>query len=392
MPSTTRQADLDWIRVVAFGLLILYHVGMFYVLWDWHVKSPAASRVLEPLMLATNPWRLLLLFVVSGAATRLMAERWTAGALARSRAWRLGLPIVLAMLVVVPPQTYYEVVQKTGAALSPLDFYLRYITGSGDWCPGGKCIVTPTWNHMWFVVYLLVYTLVAALVLAVRPNAGKRFAARLDAMPAWAFLAVPALVFVVLRLALAPLFPATRALIDDWYSHAAFGFAFAIGFGLARAENLRERMIAWRWAALAIWLAACIAYVAYAWLHPRGIVAPDALRVAMRVVYGIQQWAAVFAVLAFAAKHLRRRGGPLLATLSEAVFPVYIVHQTIIVVLAFRLAPVGLPLPIEGLILVAAAFGGGWLVYEAARRFRPLRPWLGLKALQPPPDRPQVAA
>ena len=34
-----RRHDLDWIRVGAFMLLILYHVGMFYVPWDWHVKS-----------------------------------------------------------------------------------------------------------------------------------------------------------------------------------------------------------------------------------------------------------------------------------------------------------------------------------------------------------------
>jgi len=30
-PSPDRRYDLDWIRVGAFLLLILYHVGMFYV-------------------------------------------------------------------------------------------------------------------------------------------------------------------------------------------------------------------------------------------------------------------------------------------------------------------------------------------------------------------------
>ena len=38
-----RRHDLDWVRVCAFGLLVLYHVGMYYVTWDWHVKSPHAS-------------------------------------------------------------------------------------------------------------------------------------------------------------------------------------------------------------------------------------------------------------------------------------------------------------------------------------------------------------
>ena len=26
-----RRYDLDWLRIVVFGLLILFHVGMFYV-------------------------------------------------------------------------------------------------------------------------------------------------------------------------------------------------------------------------------------------------------------------------------------------------------------------------------------------------------------------------
>ncbi len=55
-----RRYDLDWVRIGAFMLLIFYHVGMYYVSWDWHVKSVHASHTIEPLMLLTNPWRLSL--------------------------------------------------------------------------------------------------------------------------------------------------------------------------------------------------------------------------------------------------------------------------------------------------------------------------------------------
>ena len=64
-PPDARRIDLDWIRIGAFALLILYHVGMFYVTWDYHVKSPHASHAVEPFMFLTNPWRLTLLFIVS---------------------------------------------------------------------------------------------------------------------------------------------------------------------------------------------------------------------------------------------------------------------------------------------------------------------------------------
>ena len=69
-----RRIDLDWMRIGAFGLLILYHVGMFYVSWNWHIKSALSVTALEPLMLALNPWRLALLFLVSGVATRFMSR------------------------------------------------------------------------------------------------------------------------------------------------------------------------------------------------------------------------------------------------------------------------------------------------------------------------------
>src|SRR3984893_1914853 len=70
-----RRYDLDWVRIGAFLLLIFYHVGMYYVTCDWHVKSPQASHAIEPLMMLTSPWRLSLLFLVSGAATGLLLAR-----------------------------------------------------------------------------------------------------------------------------------------------------------------------------------------------------------------------------------------------------------------------------------------------------------------------------
>ena len=74
--AAPRLYFLDWLRAAAFGLLILYHVGMYYVSWDWHIKSPHADRAIEPLMMLSAPWRLALLFLISGAAmSTLLAHR-----------------------------------------------------------------------------------------------------------------------------------------------------------------------------------------------------------------------------------------------------------------------------------------------------------------------------
>ncbi len=331
-----RRHDLDWIRVGAFFLLILYHVGMFYVPWDWHAKSPQPVAWLEPVMRLSSPWRLSLLFVVSGAATRFMADKVAAGVLARQRAARLLPPLLLGVFVVVPPQTWVEV----GWQGSVAGFYAHYL--ANGW-PG---IVTPTYNHLWFVFYLFVYTLIVAFV---RPRL------RLDWMRGWMLLALPAAVLFVLRQTLYPAFGVTHAFVDDWYNHAVSLGMFVFGYSIAKSEVLREEFIHLRWTALVL------AVGGYA-----------------LSAYPVQQWCAVAAALGFGAKHLNR-GGPVLEYLTLAVFPFYIVHQTIIVLAAPQLVKLGLHQGLEAAILILATFAGCFIIYEAVRRIGWLRPWFGLK-------------
>ena len=42
-------------RILAFGLLIFYHVGMPYASWGFHIKSVHRLTWLEPLMLFLKP-------------------------------------------------------------------------------------------------------------------------------------------------------------------------------------------------------------------------------------------------------------------------------------------------------------------------------------------------
>jgi hypothetical protein len=103
-PAATpvRRLDLDWIRVSAFGLLILYHVGLVYAPYDWHIHSRHTFEWMREGVLVTNPWRLTLLFLVSGAALRFMTARRSAGQVARARAERLIPPLLLGTLILVP--------------------------------------------------------------------------------------------------------------------------------------------------------------------------------------------------------------------------------------------------------------------------------------------------
>jgi hypothetical protein len=355
-----RRFDLDWLRIGAFGLLILYHTGMFYVTWGWHVKSPRASGALEPLMMLSSPWRLGLLFLVAGAATRFMAARMTPGALARSRFQRLLWPLLFGMFVVVPPQAYLEIVEKIGWSGGFPAFYRLYVTGYDGWCRGDDCLIVPTWNHLWFVAYALVYSLLLAALLALPRRLP--LLALPDRQLAVLFLLGPWLWLWAMRVLLFPRFGSTHALVDDWYNHATYLPLFLLGFAIATSARVADLCARLRWPAL---LAFAIGYAAAQLL-------PDSLIILARGGRELQAWAAIVAAMGFARQHLSHADGPARQWLTRAIFPCYIVHQTIIVVAAHLLARQGLPLALEALLLVAATVAGCLLASVAAARWAPL--------------------
>jgi peptidoglycan/LPS O-acetylase OafA/YrhL len=262
-----------------------------------------------------------------------------------------------------------------GASQSPwLDnFYLKYVTASGNWCDADGCLITPTYNHMWFVAYLILYTLVLVLLLPLLRRVPRAVAA-LIAGPG--FLLTPWLVLFALRVTLFPIFGETHALIDDWYLHPLYFGVFLFGFAIAKHQPFFERCVRWRWTALGLALAAWVSIVAYYALASD--TPPEWLRTIFRGVRELQAWTAIVAAIGFAHRHLRDADGPVRRLLTQAIFPFYLAHQTIIVVAGHHLDDLGLSLWIEAPLLIGATALGCWLFYDAARRVPALRIWVGL--------------
>lgn len=379
-----RRHDLDWVRVCAFGLLVLYHVGMYYVSWDWHVKSPHAGPALEPFMLLSGPWRMSLLFLISGVATAFMLRR-TPRRFLRLRSWRLLLPLLFGMAVVVPPQAYYQVIEQLpgGYRESYLAFYARYLGGYHGFCgTDGDCLRLPTWNHLWFVAYLWVYTVLLWLGWRLLPEPVlARLRGRADAaLQGWRALLLPVALLAAARLLLVGRFESTHALVDDWYNHAQYVPMFLIGVATATATGFWESLQRLRWPALLL-AVACYGLMIHAWYfagYSDAAPPPAALRMGLRVAWAVDQWCAIAALLGFAYR-FRYADNRALRYLAPAVFPVYILHQTVIVVLAHQLKPWRLPPLLEGPLLVAATFALCLAGYEVVRRIGWLRPLFGLK-------------
>ena len=380
---------VDWLRIGAFALLVLYHVGMVYVPWDFHVKHQPTYAALEPLMRLTNPWRMSLLFVVSGLATGLMLGRL---GLARERSKRVLLPLLFGMAVIVPPQAWLQVREQFGYAGSYADFLRLYFSGYGGFCGPKGCLVLPTWNHLWFLPYLWCYTMLLLLALRALPAAALRRAAdALARLAGWRLLCLPLLLFGTVRVLLFPRFGESHALLDDWAAHAAYASMFAFGVLLARRRQLLQRLQDLRWPALTLGLAAWLALVLYPGSVAGWPAVPELWRLPMRLAFAIAQWCGVVAAFGFARRHLdadhRWR-----APLTEAVFPLYLLHQTILIVTAVALRPLMLSAGLEAVVVVALTFAGGFAAWQLARRVSGLRPWMGLPAWPPAPARQRAAA
>lgn len=368
-PDSARRYDLDWLRVAAFGLLIFYHIGMFYVTWDWHVKSPSAGPFLEPLMVLINPWRLGLLFFISGVALRFAMDKARLGQFLPRRLGRLGIPILFGVFVWVVPQAFYELYYKGETGPDYLAFWGQYLDFDMEFS-----IITPTYNHLWYVVYVLLYTLLVVALLPVLRTlaalAERAFAWMERSALGWPVVAVPAAVMAFYVLTMADEFPVTHALVDDWFNHAMSFSMLLLGWLVAKSPAF------WRAVEKALPLAVTLVVTAGTMLVIFRVTRTFGdLYDTTEVVYA---WTVILSLLGLAQRYLNRPSRAL-GYLTEAVFPYYILHQTLIVCLGAWAIPSGLPLWAEASFITVGTVAGCVLGYELLiRRVPVLRPLFGL--------------
>lgn len=377
---------MDWLRIGAFALLILYHIGMVFVDWPYHVKSLHAESWIAVPMLLLNAWRLSLLFVVSGYASRaLLARSSGPAAFAWGRTRRLLPPLAFGIAVIVPPQPWAELVSKAGYRASYWTFwthdYFRFARIGG--------LDLPSWNHLWFVAYLWLYTLLLAFGVALvrRGGAQRGFDALFGRwLGGVGVLLVPFAWYACIHARWFAMAAETHALFGDWIAHLSYAPAFLFGFALAGSPPAMAAIARW-WrvaAALALSGYAYVAAVELDWVGPFG----PGLYVRYGIAHAAEQWGAIVALIGIAERAFNR-DHPARATLTEAVFPFYIVHQTVIVLVALWLIPAHLSFAAEFAVLVVATIAGCAGFYYGGRAVRWLRPLIGLR-VHPRPIRPAL--
>ena len=378
---STRLVELDYLRVFVFGLLILYHVGMWYAAnWDWHYETSYTSHFLNNIMLWSNQWRMSLLFLISGAAVSFLLATQSPLRFMAKRSLLLLLPLLFGMLVVVVPQVYVEANSK-GAIDCPnyWHFWYAYLDQNSPEFSNYKTMdnLHLTWNHLWFLPYLLAYSLIIGALYPLLNSTWLQPMWRVIGKKStmWMIVIAPIAVSYVLGVWLDEKSPVTHNFVQDWFNHARSLLVFLIGFILVRMPSIWQKLVRLRWHFL---LTGIFTYAYILFSFNGGSLGDHwVAKNVNRLFWTANGWFWILTLIAW-AQHWFHQSTPTLRYLNRGVYCFYIVHQTLIIVFAYFLVPEKIGAVLEPIIIIALVIIGCGLTYEIIRRLPVLPIFFGI--------------
>ena len=379
-----RRYDIDWLRVIAIILVLYFHVAMLFTAeWDWHIKNAETSYLWLEFNFWLSRFRMPLLFFISGYGTFLALRKRSNWQYLKERHHRLIIPLVFCMFAIVPPQIYFErIFDNPGSYSSFLDFYPQTFNltpyPTGDF----------SWHHMWFVLYLFFYSAVGLpIFLLLRKESGRQLLDRIIGQkPVWSIfvLLLPTvLVFTLITSGTGR----SNDFIHDWTWHPYWFSFFLIGyvFGcVPRAWDLLEthRRSLFGLAALAIFL---LNFIRWNKLEPHMLTDSfPGFELFYTLLYPLDAWLWIFAAVGYAKHHLNRPS-PILAYMNQAIYPFYILHQTVIIAIGYYVVQVEESIGAKYLFVSSLSLVGTIMIYEyLIRPFRPMRFLFGVKETKAP--------
>jgi glucans biosynthesis protein C len=347
MLTTNRRYDIDWLRVIAIGLLLIYHVAIGFQPWGIMIGFISNNDSWTSLWLPMgilNIWRIPFLFFVSGMGVYFAMRQRNWKQLMQDRALRILLPYIFGMFCIFPLsvmiwQHYYK--WEVSYAFNP--------------------------GHLWFLGNIMIYvTLLSPLFYYLKRNEQGKFVRGLKAT-----LSHPPGLLIVLMLFVAEVLilnPNPYELYAmTWHGFVLGLLAFFCGFCFVLAgEGFWKMLLKYRWAFLIPGIAFFIVrYIAM------DMKAPGYLLVAES-----QCW--ILTMFAFGHKYLNRPG-KVLSYLSEAAYPVYILHMIFLFLGSWWIFPLDLPIQFEFVLVLLFTGIGCFAAFEVIRRINILRPLFGLK-------------
>jgi Acyltransferase family len=397
-----RRTELDLLRALVAVGLVFFHTAVIFGAGEFPVKAPSEGTAVTVVLAFGATWGMPLLFLISGMGAWYSLRSRSAGRFARERLRRLGVPLLAGLATLVPLQVYLGQ-RRSGDAGSPWEFLGRFwdvrpslgfpFLVEAD--PGGGLFQT---GHLWFLVCLLAYSLVLLPGLAwLRGPAGTRLRHRLGGLlshPVGVLL--PAVPIAALELALG-----SEVGFGGWH-RASYALFFVCGYLAAADPRIAEAFRRqWRPAAaagLVLFLAAGAVHFLAADPATDPLTAMDPASLGLRLTKSLAGWLCLVAIIGAArASTARHHASPdpapgpaapgrpgVLARLgpyaNEAVLPFYVLHETVIVAVAYFVLAWPIGGPAQYALIAVTSMAATLLLYDlAVRRSRVTRFLSGLR-------------
>jgi glucans biosynthesis protein C len=343
-----RHYEVDWLRVLAMGLLILYHIALCFQPWASLIAFPQNGTFLEiiwPPMAMLNVWRIPLLFLISGMGVSFAMDNRDWKELLKDRFIRIVVPFIFGSYI--------------------LGWLLSLLMPIIGW----HVSYTLHFGHLWFLVNIFCYLLWLIGIIIYLKNSPDNpfsvFLANLMQKPFGLFLFTIPLILEAWLVN-----PKYYSMYVDTVHGWLLGLiCFFLGFIFIEAGDSF-----WTAVRKNSWTSLCLALTLFLL---RLLIfelqnAPNAL-----TAFESMSW--MFAVIGFASK-LLNRSSICLSYFSEAVYPVYILHLPIQFAIAYLVFPLQLSAWLKMMILLAATFGSCLLIFEfVIKRVKWIRPLFGMK-------------
>jgi glucan biosynthesis protein C len=358
-----RYDFLDWLRVIAIFVLFFFHTGMIFVGWGWHIVNSQTIPSLQWPMDIAHRLRMPLLFVIAGAGMWFALQRRSTGLFIKERTIKLLLPFLAGMFLIVPPQIYYERLLRGQWSGGYLDFYATRVLQFIPYPTGNF-----SWHHLWFILYLYVYVLLLLPLMLwwrrAKPN-----------LTPGVWLCLLGIPLGINEALLKPLFPESHNLVSDWYIFNHYLLLTAYGYLMASTPGV------WKWLSdVRRWslIAGSMSFVLLISLFNAGVIQHDS--VADGVGANIFTWLWMMVFLGYGYRYLSF-ANPLLLWAKDASYPIYILHQTVIVVIGYYVIQSAWTPWVKYFVVLILSMSACFVLYEGCvRRFALLRLLFGMKA------------
>jgi len=351
MENINRRFDIDWLRVIAIAMLLIYHTAIGFQSWGLmigFITNKQSWNGLWTPMSMLNIWRIPLLFFVSGMGVFFAIQKRNWKQLLQERAKRILLPFVFGMLVIVP--IHILLLQK---------YY------------GWELSYKPNPSHLWFLGNIFIYTCVLLPVfIYLKNHKDITLFAKLRSL-----LAHPLGLLIVMGL-----FIAEAMIVNpnpyELYAMTTHGFvlgflAFLCGYlFMYSGEPFWKMICQWRWVFI---VSALALYIYRTYQGYQGHFQVPLYRLSIES----SLW--IYAIFAFGYKHLNKNSHAL-KYLSQSAYPIYIIHMIFIYLASYLIFPLDINVQLKYLIVVVFLFVGSFVFYEFfIRRLALIRPLFGLK-------------